>query len=259
MAVSFAVFSSCNGDDDESEVVILVDYDGPNIVSPEQILLFDINSFSNDDIVESIKILSSDKVNGQITLLDTMVNKSSFEYTYQYKVPVFSDTTDLKLTFRAYSSNGIHSQTTKRLSIIGSSSVLEPLDGITMFSACSNDRNGFSIEKKQTVYCSSEDSLYIDIYDMPSLDSISLSRQWQSRTGLLFSKFNDFSFETATKQNVENAYDGAVKYTEIQNINDNDIILIGRTKAVGVIKVLAVIDDEGCANDRYILMMKLIQ
>ena len=84
-------------------------------------------------------------------------------------------------------------------------------------------------------------------------------RTWTSMTGLSFSRFNDFDYETATRSSVEDAYAVSTKYSELRNIQDNDIVLLGRSDtAVGVIKFLAVFDEEGVENDRYLFSLKKI-
>jgi hypothetical protein len=131
-----------------------------------------------------------------------------------------------------------------------------------MYAANSNNKNGFNINSMQTLYCETTDPLQIDIYDYYDtliVHSV-LSREWRSKTGILFARFNDFNFATATKSGVITAFEYAAKYTSIKNLTNGDIILIGNNdKAVGVIQLTVIYDEEDTANDRYVFNLKKVQ
>lgn len=244
----------------ESKVIILVEGDGVEMANPGDTKMFEINTFSNDDIVKKLSICSEDAKRGILVLKDTMLNVSSFRCTYVYTVPAFEDTTQMDLRFRVFASDDSYSTTWQHLTVCGRENTLASLDNYTLYSGSSRNQDAFSLELEQVLYSSSADARFIDMMDMGN-DTLTgeFLRTWTSMTGLSFSRFNDFDYETATRSSVEDAYAVSTKYSELRNIQDNDIVLLGRSDtAVGVIKFLAVFDEEGVENDRYLFSLKKI-
>jgi hypothetical protein len=196
-------------------------------------------------------------------IFDTLLNVKKIDYDYQYTVPDYNDSTTVRLTFEAFSSdNASSSSMSVTIHVINNNIILPSFDGIIMYATNSNNKNGFNINSIQTLYCETTDSLQIDIYDYHDtlIDPAALSREWRSKTGILFARFNDFNFATATKSGVMTAFENAARYTSIKNLTNGDIILIGNNnKALGVIQLTAIYDDEDTANDRYVFDFKKIQ
>ena len=78
-------------------------------------------------------------------------------------------------------------------------------------------------------------------------------------TGILFSRSEGFNFSEATVQSLTQAWPNYMKSATIKDLKADDVLLIGYTdRPVGVAKILAVLDEEGTANDRYIFSLKVI-
>lgn len=257
------IFCGCKGDDVSKVVIIISTSDTLSNLTPGDKVLFRIHSFANEDEIRNITITSSDLQEGRMLIFDTSLNVEKFDYDYQYTVPDYEDSTTVRLTFEAFSSDNTSSSSMPvTLRVINKNVVLPSFDGIIMYAANSNNKNGFNINSMQTLYCETTDSLQIDIYDC--YDTLifpdALSREWRSKTGILFARFNDFNFATATRFGVITAFEHAAKYTSIKNLTNGDIILIGNNnKSLGVIQLIAIYDEEGTANDRYVFNLKKIQ
>ncbi len=255
--VSAGLFLSSCGEE-ESKVVILVDDNGAEVLNPGETALFEIHAFSNDGLVDRLSIRSNDVRQGDLALMDTLLNVPSCRFTYAYTAPELVDTTQVDLQFRAYAPDGSYSTTWAHLTVCGAEEILASLDNYTLYSGSSRNRDAFSLDLEQVVYSGSTDERFLDLVDMGN-DSLTgeFLRTWSSRTALSFSRFNDFNYETATRRSVEEAYQVAAKYSELRDIQDDDIVLLGRSDtALGVLKVVAVFDEEGVESDRYLFSLK---
>ena len=253
------MLGSCKKNDDEDDIIILVKTT-PNqeYYNSNETIVFEVESFANKGYVSSIDITSvaSDGVN---RIFDTVINKGRTEFYYLYNIPVFSDTLQtVKLVFKAECSTGNCNKMTKVFQVRSEDVPLEEHGQFTMYSSSSTKRNGFSLDLEQAVY-SQADSIYCDLVDNTTGMSEVLSREWRSKTDILFARFNDFNYASATKGSVMSAYRNANKTSIISDISIDDIIFVGRgNNAIGVLKVMAVYDDEGCENDRYNFYLKKI-
>jgi hypothetical protein len=256
-------FCACKKDDASKVVITVSSADSLfNLKSADKVL-FRIHSFANEDKIRNITITSSDLQYGRMLVFDTLIDAEKFDYDYQYIAPDYNDSTTVRLVFQAFSSdNSSSSSISATLRVTNNNVVLPAFDGITMYAANSNNKNGFNINSAQTLYCETTDYLQIDIYDYYDtlIENNVLSREWRSKTGVLFARFNDFNFATASKLGVMTAFENAAKYTSIKNLTNGDIILIGRNnKALGVIQLIAIYDEENTENDRYIFNFKKIE
>jgi hypothetical protein len=261
--VSMFMFCKCKPDDVSKVVIIISSSDSLSGLKSGDKALFRIHSFANEGEIKNITITSSDLQYGRMLIFDTLLNVGKFDYDYQYIVPDYNDSTTVRLTFEAFSSdNNTPSSMTATLHVVNNNVVLPYFDGIIMYAANSNNKNGFNIHTIQTLYCETTDSLQTDIYDYYDTLVVhgALSREWRSKTGVLFARFNDFNFATATKSGVISAFEIAAKYTSVKNLANGDIILIGKNNtALGVIQLIAIYDEEDTANDRYVFNFKKIQ
>ena len=255
-----ALFTSCKKE--ASPVNIIVNQYGTSMTVPTgTIVAYHVKTFSEKNIVHKVTVTSLDNENGLVTLWDTILDVKTAEFDFMYKAPLFlqDSLTNVKLTFTATANTGDESRMVHNL-VVSKGGTLASYDGIIMYSALSNNRNGFNLNNAQTIYTSTVDSSSIDIYDyfIPGTsDSSLLCREWRSKTSLLFVRFNDFDFAGATRTSLHNAYKAGAKYTSITNIMLGDVILVGRDDTeLGAIQITAVYDDEGTDNDRYIFNFK---
>ena len=68
---------------------------------------------------------------------------------------------------------------------------------------------------------------------------------------------NDFDFENANYSSVMNAYSSSNKTSKLMNVNNEDIVLVGKgSNALGVLKIINVFDEADPMQDRYYFVFK---
>lgn len=262
MLVLFIIVMALSSCESESPIILLVDSDEQYELSSGTNKFFYIDAFGNNgNVIQRITIDSRDNQNGNQSLLDTIVNQEKVKFAYTYCVPQYADTTNVTLFFRAYSTGNYSIEVSCVLTVCGNEVLLTSQDDFVMFSAYANNKDGFNLENTQTIYTKVTPDSCVDIFSAKNVitDSLVLAREWQSKTGVVFSRFNDFNYSEATRRSVETAYKEAIKNSVIQNIQTDDIILLGRADtALAVLHVIAVFDEDGCESDRYIFNIKKI-
>lgn len=246
--------ASCGGDEETDIVIIAKTINHKECYNAGEKIIFDIESFANDGFITTINITSVTSY-GVENLLDTVIDSEKTTFLYQYDVPQFdSDTTNVKFYFKAFCSTGEYAEMSKTHHVAGD--IHLDAAEYTMFASYKNEKNGFSIARNEIVDCETTDSIYIDLYDYSTGTTLILSREWRSMTGLLFARFNDFDFENANYSSVINAYSNSNKTSKLLNVSNEDIILVGKENALGVIKVINVFDETDPMQDRYYFVFK---
>ena len=250
--------ASCGGDD-ESDVVIIAKTKNPKeIYNSGEKIIFEIESFANKGFITSIDIYTVTSY-ALTSLLDTVIDAEKTSFLYEYDVPQFdADTTDVKFYFKAYCSTNNSSEMVRTHRVLGD--ILLHAAEYTMYASYKNEKNGFSIARNEIVDCETTDSIYIDFYDYSVDTTQVLSREWRSKTGLLFARFNDFDFENANYSSVKNSYSNSNKTSKLLNVSNEDIVLVGNlNEALGVLKVINVFDEADPMQDRYYFVFKSLK
>lgn len=262
--VGLMAFSGACDDENESEVVM--------IVKPEEFvrtakagekILYTVEAYSPDRSVNHLKFTSYDRLNGLQTILDSIVGLPKIRFIFQYTVPEFKDTTDIKIRFEAFNENGESAAIQRFIQVAGGEVILSELTGITMYSAASGQPDAYNLDLEQLFnsHTVEKDSL-LDLYAWQdsTADETVLSREWRSHTGIRFMRFNSFNYATATQLGIENAYATGVKMNYIRDLQAEDIIIFGDDrKALGIVKFIYVFDEPGSLNDRYVFNLKRIR
>ena len=254
-------FFGCEDTSDQSPIVLLIDPLEPVLVEEmDKMIVFDIDLSSNA-MLASFEVMQEDAVNGQVQLMDTTLSEKEFDYSFQYRIPFYDDTTQVFLEFVATNEHGIESIISQEITALPNDQQLVESSGHVMFSALSGKTDGFNIWQDQAVICHQNYSPNIHFKDN-SVDSIhghTLSREWISPAGLKFVRFQGFSFPTATYTMIQDSYAYGQKTQELKDIVNDDIVLIGNdTQAYAVVYVVQVLDSDSTQNDKYVLNMKRI-
>lgn len=248
-------FYACKND--VSDVAIIISPDSLALHAEiNDLLPFDIKVKSSSPLT-SFKITQQTAKTGIVTLSDSIIEGNNYNFQYVYTVPANIREQEIKLSFIAGTSSGF-TAIVKYIIIDSVGSLLHESSAHVMYSGKNQLSNAFSVVERLIVSLE-QDSLLADIYDYRSESSpdLQLSREWRSLTGLRFARFNDFNYAEATTQTLQNSFENASKKTSMNNLEINDIILIGETdKASGAIKIIAIYDDEGYINDRYVFNLK---
>lgn len=258
-----AFLGSCDNEDESGIVIIVKPEEFVRSAKAGEKILYTVQAYSNDGPVNRLKFTSYDRINGLQTILDSVIGLPRISCTFQYAVPECKDTTDIKLRFEAVNNYGESAAMQRFVKVSGGEVTLIELTGITMYSAASGQPDAYNLEMEQLVnsHTVETDSL-LDIYawqDSTANESV-LSKEWRSRTGIQFMRFNSFNYATATQLGIENAYATGVKMNYIRDLQADDIIIFGDDrKAMGIIKLIYVFDEPGYLNDRYIFNLKRIR
>ncbi len=264
------LFCNCKKEDPSRIVMLVTTNDTLTNVKPGDDILFHIHSSAVDDIVKNVTITSSDVKSGSVFLLDTLLNLKECKFDYHYIVPDYKDTMIIELVFDAFSSTKLPRSSYKtHLKLFYADTVvvnpdpdpdpdpdppgdndtviLLPHNGL-VFDGCGyydGQRKFFNLENHMSMTGIMSDSSLMDIVDVCGYDTIELSREWESYTGILFARFPDLDFDNVSGNDIVDIYKMAIKHTSIQNIREEDIILIGRKDtAIGVLRITSIRDFE---------------
>lgn len=259
LVVAF-IATSCHKPSSPINLFITRADDYGDVVSGEQYILFHIKAYSESDIVSRVECNSFDAENGIQKVFDTIINAKQAEFDQPIWTQYFitAENMKVKYTFTAYTSKGENISQVTYIKVIGNVPLV-PYENIIMYSGCTEKPNGLCLQWVTPVISQIDDTTTIDVYDYhePTTDPSVLSRQWRSKTGIQFVRYNDFNFPAATVKYLNDSFLAGNKYASINELKAGDVILVGRNnKAIGVFQIQNVYDEEGFENDRYELTFK---
>lgn len=258
---AFAITLSCEPEQTESPLLVFL--------SPSE---SQMEANSNDHVfirVESrtqsgsnlwLRVESIDVLNGVKEVFDSTFSFKKINYLFDYVVPVYPDSTESLLVFTLMNDDGDQVQIAKRLFINKGAASIKETSGHVMYSSLSHEPNAFSLEELTPAYLADSLTKSLDILDgsseVENADG-SLSKTWISRTGLSFIKFSGFNYADADAVTITNAYTGGVKLSTVTNLNDSDILIVGRgKKPIAAIQITSISDAAGYENDKYTFSVK---
>lgn len=256
--LSFFIFG-CDNTDDESSIIFELTPEQPIIeANTGEIILFHI-SVRSDVNLNRFNISQQDPESGISAILDSVISTTSFNYNFEYEAPIFEDSTLLYVIFKATDEQNNTRSLTRGVKIYGGGILLAETTGHIIYSALANNLSAFNIDLLQPLsVVDNPDSL--QHFADNSIDSINgpiLSRSWKSPAGLKFVRFEGFSYPEATKTMMQNSYSYGVKLTTINDIQNDDVIIIGREEtALAIVLIVQVIDDDWTDNDKYLFNLK---
>lgn len=234
-----------------------------NVASDRKVRLC-IFAQSEDDVISRIQLNEYDEQYGDNIIFDTtfiQLNRS-VEYWYNYQIPMFTDTTTMRFSSQVWTSTGKTLVYHFSFHVLPANTSMRSVDGITLYSAASGNKYGFSLIDMNVLFPQVLDNdtfVFCDRMQQDSTRSDVLSCEWESTCGIYFSRFESFDYGEATVASIQKAYSICKHESIIQNLQNDDIILVGsRTDAYGVIKILLVADEIGTENDRYIFSLKTL-
>ncbi|MBO6305943.1 MAG: hypothetical protein J6M55_00410 [Paludibacteraceae bacterium] len=260
---SLLLLASC---EQQSELVTLMSIDNVdwfhNTIPSGTNLHFNIFAESKSSPVQRLIMTTDDPEFQNTTILDTAlaIPVKKVNMSWYHALAHYSDTTKVKFTLRSYDQSGNTMSYSITMRVAAGAKALRPIDNITLYAAASGGKSAFDINTCQPMYRADTDSTFVGFYDV--IDSLALETMtcsWRSETGILFSRSEGFNFSEATVQSLTQAWPNYMKSATIKALKADDVLLIGYTdRPVGVAKILAVIDEEGRTNDRYIFSLKVI-
>ena len=224
--------------------------------------IFQIRSEAKDAQISKLSITSSDSYYGNLNLLDSLCNGiSMLNFAWDYTSPYYPDSTLVTLHFEVLATNGDMQQQEFSVCVIPvEQQEIRKAEMVSFYTIASNRECSFNMQTLSTSFIGLEpDSLY-NIYDMPSTDSTKQecpSCSWETSNNLFLANGGSFDYGNATSSSIQNAYYSSLHSRTLTDIRQDDIILVGTlSQAIGVIKVVAIFDEAGISNDRYLLDVK---
>jgi len=259
-----SVFVACENQDDATQVVVkLQSGEYRQIAVSETKILYEVSCSSLSSKLSKFRIKSFDSEYGEISYLDSTINREKFNYAFIYHVPEFvRDTVEVTLKIYAEDLNYNSYELNLWVTVTGGAGLLSELSGIVIYSGSSRRANAFSLRTpSQPFLMALADSIDIDVYDLPNpINPETLSKEWHSNTDVRFVKANSFNYANATTTTVKATYASSVRNLYLSNIQTNDIILVGRNEnAEAAIMITDVVDNSEIDNDFYRFNIKLIK
>lgn len=226
-------------------------------------LHFLIDAESQSSTIQRIALMASDMTYKDRLILDTIFlmpvkrEKMSFYYT----LPYYEDTLVVSFKGVAYDGAGRAASFPIDMHVTPGAEPIRPIDNITLYSAASSGKSAFSLETMQTEYLGS-DSTAVAWFDVlkTQAGAEELSREWHSEAGIKFSRAEGFNFAEATSQSITSTWKNLTASTTIKQLKTDDVLLFGHNdEALGAIKLIAVYDEAGTENDRYVFSLKAIK
>lgn len=261
---SVLLLASC---EKQSELVTIMEIDNVawhrEYIPSGTNLHFLIDAESQSSTIQRVAIMASDIMYRDRLILDTVFampvkrQKLSFYYT----LPYYEDTTVISFNGSAYDGAGRVASFPIKVHVAPGSEPIRPIDNLTLYSAASSGKSAFSLETMQPEYLGTDSTqvAWFDILKTPA-GSEELSREWHSEAGIKFSRAEGFNFAEATSQSITSTWKNLTASTTIKQLKTDDVLLFGQNdEALGAIKLIAVYDDAGTENDRYVFSLKAIK
>lgn len=250
---------SCGRDDDADPVILFVT---PNTseATAGNAIYFDISTWTINREIVSLEVISFDKTYGSQQIYSGQPMTQRYEYRIDYRLPIYFEDQSVEFTFYATDDKGNRQDISVDILVLSNDRPLDELSGITLYSPLSGRHDAFSFKLQQSVNTQDVDPNLCDIY-VPLVDQNSedIPRLWQSKTDLQFVKLNRFAYAKATYKSVALAYESAVISPMVDDLHNEDIIIVGRNdRAIAVIRIANIYDDEGVESDRYDINLKVL-
>lgn len=225
-------------------------------------LRISIKASSKEAPIRQVVVKTYDEVYLYRTVLDSSFVDalSQLDTEFLYTTGSYPDTTTVQMTTTIFCTDGTIMRYTYRLYVLPDSSYLQPSDAITMYSASSRKKCGFSFPLLNTIYPDSNRIDSLTFYDLVQSDSLhrdNLSRYWYSESGVYFARSESFDYAGATVLALKQTFLNCKRDSIIYGLKNDDVILFGKYgEALGVIKILLIDDIAGVEDDRYVFSLK---
>ncbi|MBQ9440604.1 MAG: hypothetical protein IJU35_08510 [Paludibacteraceae bacterium] len=255
---------ACNKEDSSPLVAFFSDiYDAAIPIEGNKEIYLTVTVITNGVHINKITLESNDKTYGIQQVIDSVPDigtNDTRKINLKYKTHYYAEETMVTLTSRVFTEEGEMMEIKKYLAVKPSDISWNLQESVTMYSAGSSRKYGFSIPQMTTVFPEIIDNDTLLFYDRAHEDEEqkdAMTNSWESRTGIYFARFESLDFSNSNIAAIEQAYNLSARDNVILDIKANDLLIFGSKKDVyGLIKVLLTIDDEGHENDRYVFSIK---
>ena len=263
-----ALMTGCMQNEDDATTVIVTATPSSYIVKSGDKVYIDIYASTLNEALKEVSVTTFDSEYGMADIETILPSAKTYKGRVVWEIPsMTNDTTLVEVNVTATDTKEVSNSHTIILKAAGgSSSLLPERSGITIWSPASGKQDAFSFTTLQTLYSSETEEC--DLIFLPTEDIDALPKSWGTKTDIVFCKANNFDYSSATWSNIQEVFKSSLRTKTVENISIDDIIFIGREKrteegsyiltTLGVIKIMAMYDEDGAASDRIIFNLKTL-
>lgn len=257
--VSIVFVFSCEKDSNESNIRLTVSPDQSSIENSEN------NNYQFEITITSSESLKNFSIHQSgsdvpVILIDSIISGLSFNCSFFYQIPAVPiNVEELILTFKVRDAQNNESKIARRINVKDKTQLLSEYSGNVIHSALSGQLNAFNLELSQAlnIALTPDSIIHFEDHSIDSIHGQTLSREWISPMGCKFIRFEGFNYSKSTASMVQNAFYSGVKQDVISQLNEDDIIIIGKDDlALAVIYISQILDQDSTENDKYIFNYK---
>lgn len=266
LIIIFSLFGLACKKDKNSPALLFITPDNTYFdVYNSNILQFEISGSSESSSLTGFSVVSKPDNAFSATVFDTSFSAKNFNMSYEYQVPVFSQSINVNLQFILNDEAGNQTRMAKILKVTVINTAPVETSGNEIFSAISGKQDAYNLFTLQPLFSESSGSSNQHIKEATMNDSLgsvdTLGKKWISPAGLQFVRFNDFDYANARNEDMKAAYEVGIKKSFVDKLEDGDIILTRfpnseTDKGYIAIKLVYVIDEDSTNFDRYIFNVK---
>ena len=253
--------TNCEEVEESPLVIFLTPQEAIIEANTNEHIFITVEARANQGNINQLIVEQKDEYSGIISIVDSSLENSYLNYTLDYIIPEYPDSTETLITFTVRDNIGNQIQAAKRLMINKGSSLISESSGHVIYSSLSDKPNAFNLANLTPGYSADLFDVDVDFMDnsVDSIDGNEISRVWISQNSLDFVQYNGFNFAMANSSMISDAYDIGIKLTKATNIQDSDVFLIGRNNnAIGAIQIISIVDADSTLNDKYMFNLKII-
>ena len=263
-----ALMTGCMQNEDDATTVVVTATPSSYIVKSGDKVYVDIYASTLNEALKEVSVTTFDSEYGIADIETILPSAKTYKGRVVWEIPsMTNDTTLVEVNVTATDTKEVSNSHTIILKAAGgSSSLLPERSGITIWSPASGKQDAFSFTTLQTLYSSETEEC--DLIFLPTEDIDALPKSWGTKTDIVFCKANNFDYSSATWSNIQEVFKSSLRTKTVENISIDDIIFIGREKrteegsyiltTLGVIKIMAMYDEDGAASDRIIFNLKTL-
>ena len=263
-----ALMTGCMQNEDDATTVVVTATPSSYIVKSGDKVYVDIYASTLNEALKEVSVTTFDSEYGMADIETILPSAKTYKGRVVWEIPsMTNDTTLVEVNVTATDTKEVSNSHTIILKAAGgSSSLLPERSGITIWSPASGKQDAFSFTTLQTLYSSETEEC--DLIFLPTEDIDALPKSWGTKTDIVFCKANNFDYSSATWSNIQEVFKSSLRTKTVENISIDDIIFIGREKRIeegsyilttlGVIKIMAMYDEDGAASDRIIFNLKTL-
>lgn len=267
--LSFAVvMTGCMHNEDDATTVIVTATPSSYIVKSGDKVYIDIYASTLNEALKEVSVTTFDSEYGMADIETILPSAKTYKGRVVWEIPsMTNDTTLIEVNVTASDTKEVSNSHTITLKAAGgSSSLLPERSGITIWSPASGKQDAFSFTTLQTLYSSETEEC--DLIFLPTEEIDALPKNWSTKTDIVFCKANNFDYTSATWSNIQEVFKSSLRTKIVEDIAIDDVIFVGREKTtedgsyilttLGVIKIMAMYDEDGTATDRIVFNLKTL-